>query len=217
MIAAIADGAGSATRAEVGAGIACSLAFQEVESWIRSEGGVCEIDRGQVEKWIDTIRAVISRKAEFDGLSVRDYACTLLIAVVGVQAANFVQIGDGAIVVGRDSGYAPVFWPEPGEYANMTYFLTDEFAFDHMQFKVESEVFDEIALFTDGIQRLALRYDLQTAHDPFFEPMFARLRSESADAPLDDLTIQLAAFLNSGPINERTDDDKTLVLATRRG
>ncbi len=44
--------------------------------------------------------------------------------------------------------------------------------------------------------------------------MFARLRRESDDGSRA-LRKELRAFLGSAPVNRRTDDDKTLVLATR--
>jgi hypothetical protein len=69
---------------------------------------------------------------------------------------------------------------------------------------------DEVALLTDGLQSLALRFASREAHGPFFEPMFERLRG-----PEQPSESELAAFLGSGPVNARTDDDKTLVLATR--
>ena len=71
-----------------------------------------------------------------------------------------------------------------------------------------------MALLTDGLQGLALRFASREAHGPFFEPMFARLRRE-ARRGLDGLHGELARFLDSPAVNQRTDDDKTLVLATR--
>jgi hypothetical protein len=44
--------------------------------------------------------------------------------------------------------------------------------------------------------------------------MFARLRGERQGQPRG-LLEELRAFLASAPVNQRTDDDKTLVLATR--
>jgi len=52
------------------------------------------------------------------------------------------------------------------------------------------------------------------AHAPFFEPMFARLRREPEDTP-EHLLEELRAFLDSPPVDQRTGDNKTLVLATR--
>jgi hypothetical protein len=65
------------------------------------------------------------------------------------------------------------------------------------------------------LQRLALVYESKSAHNPFFLPMFSVLRKTAPDN-LDSLSDQLAKFLNSPEVNERTDDDKSLILATRR-
>ena len=65
---------------------------------------------------------------------------------------------------------------------------------------------------TDGLQMLALNFAGRTAHRPFFEPMFRRLRSA---APGEGLPLALRRFLNSPAVNGRSDDDKTLILATR--
>jgi hypothetical protein len=46
--------------------------------------------------------------------------------------------------------------------------------------------------------------------------MFARLRREPAARPRR-LAGELRTFLDSPAVNRRTDDDKTLVLATRLG
>ena len=124
------------------------------------------------------------------------------------------QLGDGAIVVKRAEGYEPVFWPQSGEYINTTFFLTDDAYRRHVLIEMRDEPSSEVAIFTDGLERLALNYGSQTAHAPFFAPMFKALR-ESRDA--SELIEPLRAFLDSGPVLERTDDDKTLALATRLG
>ena len=96
----------------------------------------------------------------------------------------------------------------------MTYFVTEEDALDHLHVCVTTARIDEIAMFSDGIQRLALLFEQRTAHHPFFESMFKVLRSSNV-ADCGKLDQQLAGFLNSQAINKRTDDDKTLVMATR--
>lgn len=64
-------------------------------------------------------------------------------------------------------------------------------------------------MLSDGIQLLALRYADNTAHDPFFRPLF-----EFAGNPAST-NAELEEFLRSERVCERTDDDKTLVLAIR--
>ena len=65
---------------------------------------------------------------------------------------------------------------------------------------------------TDGLQRLALDFSAKQPHAEFFHPLFQAIK---ISAKSDDLSTALKAFLNSPIINERTDDDKTLVLAVR--
>ena len=97
----------------------------------------------------------------------------------------------------------------------MTVFATDPCAAEYLEHEIAKRTFDELALFTDGLQRLALHFASQTVHNPFFRPMFAPLRSAPAGY-LAATSTALGSFLGSPSVNDRTDDDKTLVLATRR-
>jgi hypothetical protein len=162
--------------------------------------------------WVEAVRRRIDGAACSEGRGSRDFSCTLLVALVDERSALFFQIGDGAIVYrGEDGSYAPALWPQSGEYANCTWFVTDEEAAARVQLAVAEEV-HEVALLTDGLTGLALRFLSREAHGPFFEPMFARLRAEPGSEALPE---ELRAFLESTAVNQRTDDDKTLVLATR--
>jgi hypothetical protein len=216
----VSDGAGSASHGRVGAEMACEKGRGVIEQWVRQERSLSRLTLETVTRWVVAIRQHLCLAAEAKRLTQRDFACTLLGAVVGTKAAAFFQVGDGAIVIRDGDGFQPVFWPDAGEYANMTYFVTDEDALVHLRRKIwfssrESSLPCEVAMFSDGLQRLALVYETQTAYKPFFEPMFDTLRKADL-AACDVLSDQLACFLGSSKINERTDDDKTLVLATRK-
>lgn len=217
VLLACADGAGSAPLSHEGAQLACAAVIGEASDFLRRHP-LDAVDRAAVEEWFVGVHASVADRAGELEAPVRDLACTLLLAVVGASRAVFAQIGDGAMVVddGTPGGYAPAFWPQSGEYANTTYFATEPEAIRHLQFAaVEGRTVEEVALFSDGLQPLALRYEERTAHAPFFRPMFARLRALTPEeAP--SLEPGLLAFLDSAPVNARTDDDKTLVLATRR-
>ncbi|MEX0611687.1 MAG: hypothetical protein WD229_06175, partial [Pirellulales bacterium] len=63
-----------------------------------------------------------------------------------------------------------------------------------------------------GLERLALRFDSHTAHEPFFAPLFRVLQSAN---DLDGLNEGLRQFLASDSVQARSDDDKTLILASR--
>ena len=214
LVAVAADGAGSSERAPEGARLACDAVLHRARRWAAGRADLSTFGREAFLPWLDDARARIAAAARAERRESRDFSCTLLVALVGEARAVFFQIGDGAIVYrDRDGAYVPAMWPQSGEYANCTWFVTDDDAAQRVQ-SVAAEGVDEVALLTDGLQGLALRFDTREAHGPFFEPMFARLRAEGEGEP-ESLREELRAFLGSGPVNQRTDDDKTLVLATR--
>jgi Protein phosphatase 2C len=215
LVLVAADGAGSAAQAAMGARLACSSFVEGVLSYIQAGGTLAALTREGAEAWIAHIASRLSAYAYAEELELRDLASTLLAAVVGTSGVAYLQIGDGAIVVGQNGGgYRPIFWPQSGEYANTTYFVTDNSPIDHLDFELSFDLPDEIALLTDGLQMLALTYATKGAHAPFFRPLFARLRDEP-EHQIGDLRDALMAWLDSPKINARTDDDKTLVLIAR--
>jgi hypothetical protein len=214
---AVSDGAGSASKAEFGSGITCSVLLEQIAVYLAEGRLLSALSEETAREWLDAVRKAISERAGDNNLAIRDYACTMLFAVVGVDTAVFIQIGDGAIVVSDQSkGWHCVFWPERGEFANTTFFVTDDHAADKLAFKIESGRINELALFTDGIEALVLHYASKAVHAPFFERMLPPVR-QSVVAGLDaQLSKQLETYLSSPVIDHRTDDDKTLVLASRR-
>jgi hypothetical protein len=187
-----------------------------VDTYLREKSNLSAITEELIKSWLDDwIRRDLYQQASAEDLQVREFACTLVAALLGTTTSIFLQIGDGAIVVAEGAEYRPIFWPQNGEYANSTYFITDDLALDNLLFlKQESLPVDEIALFTDGLQCLALKFDTKSAHNPFFRPLFTRLRHEPP-GECEVLAPLLLDFLRSRAVNERTDDDKTLLLATR--
>ncbi len=213
LLAVASDGAGSAVRANLGSILACDLLVADVKSHF--DGGKTweQLVDDFIHGWIGRFQSIAARWA---GESPREYACTLLAAVVGREQAAYFQIGDGAIVAsaGEDE-YRCVCWPQQGEYANSTNFLTDDDAADKIYCEMNTSGIDEVALFTDGIQNLVLDYRTRKAYAPYFASMFAWLRPRRIGYSRE-LSDSLVEYLNSDRINGRTDDDKTLILATRR-
>jgi len=218
LAALVSDGAGSAQRAEIGAQLACALAFDEIRSFLAAGGSVSGIDVPFLTAWLARFQIEIAARAQAEGLRPRDFSCTFLGAVVGAESAVFFQIGDGAIVVsprGEEDEYSWVFWPATGEYEGSTFFATDHDSAAHLEHSCVERPIDEVAMFSDGLQRLVLDYRNRTAPAPFFRSMFSWLRAAAGEA-LPHLSTLLQGHLGSPAINDRTDDDKTLILATRR-
>jgi hypothetical protein len=208
LVVVVADGAGSATHSDRGAELACD----EFVRRVANAAPELLFDRGEMLRLFADVRQVLCGEAERIGVRLRDCACTSLVAVVGPSSFAVGQIGDGAIVLGDGTSYRTAFWPEPAEYANATDFLTDDRFADALQFATSPEPVAEVAVLTDGLQRLALDFASRSAHEAFFRPIFAGLRS----APDPEALVEpLRAFLDSPRVNERTDDDKTLVIAVR--
>src|SRR5262245_19318167 len=222
LVAVAADGAGAEERAPEGARLACEAILAQAEGWARrgrhgrsmKARGLSAFGRADALVWVDAARRRIEAAARAQRLESRHFSCTLLVALVDERRAVFFQVGDGAIVYRCSHGeYRPALWPQTGEYANCTWFVTDA----DLASRVESTAVEdvhEVALLTDGLQGLALRFLGREAHSPFFEPMFARLRRERSTRRTR-LQGELRAFLDSPPVNLRTDDDKTPAPATR--
>ena len=103
-------------------------------------------------------------------------------------------------------------WPAHGEYASQTYFVTDDPSTDLRITRLPYPVVGA-AVFSDGIERLVLRFADQTASASFFDKFAATVRGAHVIGPIPRLNASLKQYLDSPAINERTDDDKSLIIA----
>jgi hypothetical protein len=214
LLLLVSDGAGSAKRSADGSRLICETIRDELRRYLSEDGRVSLINSRVVGHWIEAFRNEVILLADGEGLSEREFACTLLGAVVGPSSAAFFQVGDGAIVFSTENGgpYKLAFWPERGEYENTTYFATQATFIEQLQFLCLEVPTPEIAILSDGLQRLALNYQTREAHTPFFGGLFPTVRSVP-EVELAQMREKLSAYLDSPKVNDRTDDDKTLVLA----
>lgn len=208
LVVAVADGAGSAAMSEIGARMTCDRFVERIvgfsQEFVASKSFMIDL--------FSNVRDEIIAEAERLVTKPRELACTAMLAVIGPDSAAFAQLGDGAIIVGMGEDARTIFWPEPSEYANATDFLTDDGFRDRIHFESLTGTVREIAALTDGLQRLALDFSTQKPHQAFFRPFFERLRTT---VETETLIEPLRSFLDSPRVNDRTDDDKTLVLAVR--
>jgi hypothetical protein len=210
------DGAGSASHSEVGARLACQELLSHVRVFLNGGGTVAGLSRSIVLKWLEGTAQTIETTARDEDLTSREFACTLLVALLSPTHAAYLQIGDGAMVVRSGiKEWSYVFWPQHGEYINTTVFLTDPTALANFNFEIAASEVAEIAIFTDGLEALLLHYATQTVHGPFFDATFPAVRALPNAEHSESLSSKLALYLSSAAICERTDDDKTLLLATR--
>jgi Protein phosphatase 2C len=217
LIAAVADGAGSASHSEEGAQLVVQKFLDDIAIQATADPDLDFLDRTAVLDWLSKVRADIAIMAEQTGCSPREFACTFLATVAGPDRAVCLQIGDGAIVVGDSNmdEYCWVFWPQNGEYANSTNFIVDENFAEELEMEVIDQPLDKIAIFSDGIERLVLDMAARSVHTPALAPIFKWLATLPSESLAAGPSPALTAFLSSERVNARTDDDKTLVMAAR--
>jgi hypothetical protein len=207
-VAACSDGAGSAELSHLGSRYVVERFLEEATQLLDDNAP----EQETIESWVDRARARVLEESSARGVPARQLACTLLGAIVGDAWAAFIQIGDGVIVFDCEAGYELAFWPDNGEYANTTRFLTDEDYRKHLRIELVTRRISELAILTDGLQMLALDFALTRVHDRFFAPLFQTVRNGPSE---ETLRASLLGFMDSKRVNDRTDDDKTLLLATR--
>jgi hypothetical protein len=210
----VADGAGSAIKGGEGAAAAVQAAASFFTEAIADPKFT--LSPALAADCIEAVRTGIAAQAQGAALTTRDYSCTFLGLVSTLTATLAFQVGDGAIVLDVGNGLELMTSPMAGEYANMTHFVTQSDCLEVMEVKLFSSPAKRVAVFSDGLQRLALNMALGTPHEPFFTPFFDVL-AKATEAQEDVLQAQLAGFLNSSQVNERTDDDKSLALAVMTG
>ena len=102
-----------------------------------------------------------------------------------------------------------------GEYINTTHFVTEPSSLDQFEFTLTANAIHELAVFTDGIEPLVLQYATNAVHSSFFNKMLPPVRALAQPGFDTTLSDQLSTYLSSPVICSRTDDDKTLLLASR--
>jgi Protein phosphatase 2C len=215
LVAVVSDGAGSAPRAEVGAEVAVQAVFDRLRQVVEVPAHP-ELLSSLEDAALYARDAVLAR-AEAEGEEAASYAATLLALVDTPDGGAALQIGDGVIVVGEEAGgWRWMFWPERGEYANTTRFLTDDDAADHIRVAALPGSPTDLSIMTDGLQTVALHYASRSVHEPFFHRMFQPLNGSSGFGEVLALSASLEQFLSSERVRMRTDDDVSLILATRR-
>ena len=211
LLIALADGAGSAEHADLGARQAVVSVLDALESSLTAgESAPLDFER-IVRQAFESAQQALHALAEQDDLALRSLATTLTCAVAADGFLTVGQVGDGSVVAKTGpEEFLAVTLPQRGEYANETFFLIQEDALEHLQVQVLHRSVQALAVLSDGLVRLALQLPANQPHGPFFKPLFT-FAATSVDA--DAAAEQLAAFLNSERVSARTDDDKSIVLA----
>jgi Protein phosphatase 2C len=217
LIVVVSDGAGSAKYSSIGSRIVSRVCVANASRHIADGKPIIDISLEVVKDWLDEVRDRISLIADPRGATRRDFAATAVGAIVGERTAVFFHVGDGAAAfraIDQDE-WIIASWPAQGQFASTTYFVTDDPEPVCRVTAIDYTV-GHLALFTDGIERLVLDFAKHEAFSPFFKKMMTPLVGK-APGRNRDLSRQLNQFLDGKSVCEKTDDDKTLILASRAG
>lgn len=207
LVAAVSDGAGSAPLGDVGARTAVAAALAVLEA------APDPLSPETLDATLAAAIAAVHAAAAAAGREPRELAATLIVAAAAADRAAAVQVGDGAAVIVAPDGAAHALTRPPvGEHVNDTVFLVSPAAFEGAQRAAwRAAPLRALVLLSDGLQRLALRMPAGDPHGPFFAPLVAFAAGAGADG-----SAELAAFLAGPRVASRSDDDRALVVATRR-
>lgn len=204
---ALADGAGSARLAKLGA----ETAVRNAILWLQkntpspTDGNWPAYFRQAVR----FVHAALEQTARTHDSSIKELACTLLIAVITPKGAICGHIGDGACVLRfSPSRYRTLSASPAGGPANRTSFVTDANYLNLMRVAVCRGAICGVAAFSDGLEAGALDAK-RDPHRGFFDPLFGWCDEK----PLADASQLVADFLRSDRLRSHTDDDCTLILA----
>ena len=160
------------------------------------------------------LHAALAARAAEIRCTIRDLSTTLSLAVVGQDLAHVIQVGDSACVLRCDGEWKVPVWPMNGEYANLTYSVTG-FPKVPVGFATICGAVTHIAAFSDGLADLVLDRPSRSAFAPFFEGLFGGAQLVAPCGRNRAVTADLAGYLDSASARERSEDDKTLILAAR--
>ncbi len=218
LVAIVCDGAGSVPEGRTGSHFMAHALAEDLASTMHADPSLCEVQAdgyARLEATIlGTIHSVRTRLADLAAsrqLSLHDFSCTLVGCVASPRGGCFFQIGDGFAIQQAVNGDSALSHPENGEYADETYFVTDENWKDHLRLTPlpAPERGCLIGLMSDGTAPFAVNRARSGFFRPFIDPIVAFLRE--ATAP--NGSAALRNLLESPRACEISPDDKTLLLA----
>jgi hypothetical protein len=221
LVAAVADGAGSAPHSDEGAQRLCEVLVKELGACTVAMPNCADDADRVIAEWIDHTRAaiqmvrdelryrIVQRPETHDAARLRDYAATLVAVVTEPEGGFFLHIGDGAAAALADAtawSESVLSAPENGEYANETYFFTGDDWRERLRLTRfgPSEL---IVLLSDGAMPFTLAEKLSGLEPRFMAPVTTFL--DGVDVATGEQA--LAHTLDREDARRISSDDKTLV------
>lgn len=233
VIIAVSDGLGSAKYSDVASQFVCRTVVDHLSHVVVAQhathtvqptllqklfGGTDApapiIQQAMIDATVATRDALVNL-AQTNGHELREYGCTLMVAILAPNDWHVLHIGDGA-VVGLESATVvkTLSTPDNGEYINVTVPLTSSEYRSHLRYAQGSDALYGMALLSDGVQPMCINYKTGVAYPGFFTPLIQWLAA-IPETELSHAHPNLSKLLDSDKLRQKSDDDMTLVLVLR--
>ncbi len=232
LIAAVADGAGSASMGREGAAHIVHALGSFLRKCLATATDNSGYDNEEfADYWAAQIKAAIAvarnqlndgrlhkelRTGTVKNANIHDFHSTIVGAVCNAKHGLIFHLGDG-FAAADNGNWSPantVSKPENGEYANETFFYTQTDWLDHLRFTELTERPESLWLMTDGAASFAADGHNTGLDEKFAEPVH-RYLSDHPDPVLR--TRALEQTLSADATNHITHDDKTLLWCSPCG
>jgi serine/threonine protein phosphatase PrpC len=205
----VCDGAGSVAHSRTGAEITSRMVAQWLAEFF-DDAFTAPLDVFQTVhlEILDALR----KTADDLACEIGDLSCTL-VAVAVDSAGRYVywHLGDGGIIARIGNEVKVLSTPQKGEYANETFFITENNAAEYLQFGVSTKGVENVtgfAVFSDGLERLLYCHTTLAV-----APAITGMLDWHKQA--DEYTVSQALEKNLTEVFRiKTNDDCSLVLLT---
>ena len=190
---ALADGAGSCSRAEDGARIAAEITAQLLA---RDAEQLESLEDTDIRHYVlMTVRMALDEYCWDEDVYLKDVGSTLLAAAATQNTLLVIHLGDGWIAQTDDEQNRTFLsLPENGRRRNQTYLTSMIPVLEHVRVqRIPIEHMDAVTLFSDGWEKEQMRYD-------FAEIDAALEREEVTEPHVDDVSAIRMTRKKSSPM-----------------
>lgn len=209
LFAVVCDGAGSSQFGGRGAETAARLSIERLASAARDEASLAP-NLAAVRDALHEVRAALLADAAREGVKPSAFATTIVGAWLGEADGLLFHLGDGVgLAFAANNDVLAVSRGRLSEYANETYFLTDETWEESLAFEPLPDGTESLFLMTDGVTPFAM--ELNTPKASFYEGVLAYLRRNRAGKG----AAAIQRLLDKEEARAKVSDDKTLLWVHR--
>jgi hypothetical protein len=209
LFAVVCDGAGSSQFGARGAEMAARLLIERLAA---ADGDTPSRvpDPAAVRTALHDVHAILLGQAEREGAKPSAFATTVVGTWINATDGLLFHLGDGvALAFAADNEVLALSRGRLSEYANETYFLTDESWEESLMFEPVPSAVESLFLMTDGVTPFAM--DLATPKTSFHDGVLAYLRRNGAAKG----AAAIQRLLDKDEARAKVSDDKTLLWAHR--